>query len=98
MSRRNNFFVYIATNGSRTLYVGVTNDLRRRIEEHRRAETPGFTRRYRIDRLVYFESSPDVLAAITREKQLKGWSRARRIALIESMNPGWRDLAAKPQL
>jgi putative endonuclease len=87
------FWIYIATNGSRTLYTGVTNDLRRRIAEHRLGTTPGFTSRYRIDRLVYFETTLDVFSGLAREKQIKRWSRRRRIALIEARNPTWRDLA-----
>jgi len=76
------------TNRSRTLYTGVTNDLRRRVQEHQRKLAPGFTRRYNITQLVYYEETPGVRAAITREKQVKGWLRAKKIALIESLNPG----------
>ena len=90
MSR--DYFVYILANWSRTLYVGVTNDLERRVFEHKQKLVPGFTSRYRIDRLVYFEMTPDVFAAIAREKQLKGWRRSRKVALIESANPNWKDL------
>jgi putative endonuclease len=71
------FFVYIATNASRTLYTGVTNDLRRRMFEHRPGSVPGFTARYRIRRLVYFEATPNIRAAIAREKQIKGWYGGR---------------------
>jgi putative endonuclease len=81
------------TNRPRTLYTGVTNDLRRRVQEHKRKLVPGFTQRYNITQLVYYEETPDVRAAITREKQIKGWLRAKKIALVESMNPGWRDLS-----
>ena len=91
--RRHQYFVYIATNGSKTLYTGVTNDLARRMYEHRNSLIPGFTSKYRIDRLVYFETTPDVRAAITREKQIKGWRRERKIALIEAENPKWADLS-----
>ena len=91
MSR--DYFVYILTNWSRTLYVGVTNDLERRLFEHKNGLVKGFTRRYRIDRLAYFEVTTDVLAAISREKQLKSWRRSRKVALIESRNPDWRDLS-----
>lgn len=87
------YFVYILSSRSRTLYVGVTNDLHRRVWEHRSHLVPGFTARYRIERLAYFESTCDVLAAITREKQIKGWNRAKKIALIEAGNPAWDDLA-----
>jgi putative endonuclease len=78
---------------SRTLYIGVTNNLERRVYEHQHKLNEGFTKRYNITRLVWFESTPNVEAAITREKQLKGWLRARKIALINEMNPDWRDLS-----
>ena len=78
---------------SRTLYTGVTNDLNRRVAEHRNRLTPGFTSRYRIMRLVYFEETENIYGAIVREKQIKGWTRAKKIALIESMNPTWEDLS-----
>jgi len=87
------YFVYIATNGSKTLYTGVTNDLPRRMFEHRNSLVPGFTSKYRIDRLVYFETTSDVRAAIAREKQIKGWRRERKIALVEGANPKWTDLS-----
>jgi putative endonuclease len=86
------YFVYIMTNRARTLYTGVTNDLRRRVYEHREKIIPGFTKRYDIDRLVYFEATTDVRSAIVREKQIKGWRREKKLDLIESMNPGWEDL------
>jgi putative endonuclease len=86
------YWVYVATNGSRTLYTGVTNDLQRRIAEHRLGRIPGFTSRYRNDRLVYFETTFDVSAALGREKEIKKWSRRRKIALIEAGNPAWKDL------
>jgi putative endonuclease len=86
------FWVYILSSRFRTLYIGVTNDLERRVAEHR-ARLPGsFTARYRIDRLVYLEEYRDIRDAISREKQLKGWRRERKIALIESQNPEWSDL------
>ena len=78
---------------SRTLYVGVTNDLVRRLYEHKAKLIDGFTKRYNISMLVYFESTPDVVAAIEREKQLKGWRRERKVALIEGLNPRWQDLS-----
>ena len=87
------YFVYIMTNRRHTLYIGVTNDLVRRVHEHKHKLLRGFTSRYAIDRLVYFEESDDARAAIGREKQLKGWLRARKIALIESTNPRWQDLS-----
>jgi len=87
------YYVYIMASRSRVLYTGVTNDLARRVNEHKRRLTPGFTRRYRITRLVYFEEFADIGAAIAREKQVKAWTRARRITLVEGRNPCWRDLA-----
>jgi putative endonuclease len=78
---------------SRTLYTGVTSNLERRVLQHKGKLLPGFTARYNIDRLVYFEGFGDVLAAITREKQIKSWSRKKKIALIESVNPDWKDLS-----
>jgi len=83
------------TNKSRTLYTGVTNDLERRVYEHKQKLVPGFTARYNITRLVYFEATEDVQAAIVREKQIKGWLRRKKIALIESANPRWEDLSVK---
>jgi len=87
------YYVYIMTNHSGTLYTGVTNDLRRRVWEHKQKLIEGFTKRYNITRLVYYEETPDVTAAIAREKQSKGWLRKKKIALIESLNPGWKDLS-----
>ena len=82
------------TNRSRTLYIGMTNDLRRRVLEHKSHTVKGFTKSYRIDRLLYFEETTSVNTAIAREKQLKRWSREKKIALIERKNPDWSDLAA----
>jgi putative endonuclease len=87
------YYVYIMTNNSGTLYVGVTNDLERRVYEHRHRTSDGFTKRYSLTRLVYYESTPDVWAAIQREKEIKGWVRRKKIALIASMNPYWKDLS-----
>jgi len=87
------YYVYIMTNHSRTLYTGVTNDLQRRVLEHKRKQIPGFTQKYNITQLVYYEETPDVKTAIAREKQIKGWLRSKKIALIESLNSGWRDLS-----
>jgi putative endonuclease len=86
------YWVYIATNMSGTLYTGVTNNLRRRMHEHRDRKVPGFTSRYRINRLVFFEATPDIKVAINRERQIKGWTRRRKIQLIETANPEWEDL------
>ena len=85
-------FVYILANVSRRLYVGVTNDVVRRVEEHRAAGPDTFVGRYNVTRLVHVEVAPTPLEAIAREKQGKGWSRAKKIALIEGTNPHWRDL------
>jgi putative endonuclease len=88
------YYVYILASRSRNLYVGVTNELERRVYEHKQKVVPGFTTKYNIERLVYFEATEDVHSAISREKQIKGWLRSRKIALIESMNPTWDDLSA----
>ncbi len=87
------YYVYILTNASRTLYVGFTSDLARRVYEHKQKLVPGFTARYNITRLVYFEDTVNARAAIAREKEIKGWTRARKIALVSSANPAWRDLS-----
>ena len=96
MPNSKSYHVYIMANARfTTLYVGVTNDLTRRVFEHRRRTDPrSFTARYNLTRLVYFEDTSDVEAAIAREKQLKSWSRARKVALIDAMNPTHDDLAA----
>jgi putative endonuclease len=86
--------VYILASKSRVLYVGMTNDLRRRMFEHRAAAS-GFTSRYRVNRLVYFEVTENPAAAIAREKELKGWRRTKKRALIEATNPSWDDLARR---
>jgi len=86
-------FVYIlASKKNGTLYIGVTSDLIRRIEEHKTSALPGFTKKYNIHDLVYYETSDDIRGAIEREKQLKKWNRERKIRLIEEENPEWRDL------
>ena len=87
------YYVYIMTNKSRTLYTGVTGDLMRRVYEHKNKLVKGFTRKYNIQYLVYYESTPSVYSALQREKQIKGWLRAKKVALIESMNPEWKDLS-----
>jgi putative endonuclease len=87
------YYVYILASRSRNLYVGVTNDLERRVYEHKQKLVPGFTTKYNIDRLVYFEATEDVQAAISREKQVKGWLRSKKIMLIGSANPTWVDLS-----
>ena len=92
--RDNSAWVYILTNRSKTLYVGVISNLERRIQEHRSGSIGGsFTQRYRLDRLVYCEQFQTMTGAIDREKQIKGWLRIKKIALIVSVNPIWRDLS-----
>ena len=81
------------TNKSKTLYTGVTNDIQRRVFEHKNKLIKGFTKRYNITRLVYCESSNNIEDAIRREKQIKGWLRSRKIALVETGNPQWDDLS-----
>lgn len=89
------FFVYMMTNFSRTvLYIGVTNDLERRVWEHRHGEIDGFTKRYKLDRLVYFEQVAGSISAIAREKELKGWRRAKKNELVRKLNPKSEDLGA----
>jgi len=87
------YFTYIVASRSHTLYIGVTGDLQRRIFEHKWKEHDAFTELYNCDRLVWFETYQDILNAIAREKQLKGWRRERRIVLIEKTNPAWVDLS-----
>lgn len=88
------YYVYIITNKSGTLYTGVTNDLTRRIYEHKQGIGGHFTSRYRVTGLLYFEGTRDIHAALAREKQLKGWRRARKLELIAKHNPKWADLSA----
>jgi putative endonuclease len=88
------YSVYMLANIHRTLYIGVTGDLLRRVYEHKHRLAPGFTSKYAIDRLVYFESTDEVDSAIQRERQLKGWVRRKKVALIEQANPRWEDLSA----
>jgi putative endonuclease len=93
------YFVYILASKSRELYIGVTNDLARRMAEHRAGINPDdHAYRHEAIRLVFVEQTDDVLSAIRREKQLKGWRRMRKIELIESVNPKWLDLASAPSL
>ena len=87
------YYVYILTNPSKTLYVGMTNSLERRLAEHQNKTGSAFTRKYNINRLVYFEETSDVEVAIAREKEIKSWRREKKITLIESMNPDWRDIS-----
>ncbi len=88
-----NYYVYIMTNQSRNLYVGVTHNILRRVEEHKVGLTKGFTNRYNIDTLVYVESFSDIDSAIAREKQIKYWRREKKLRLVNQENPDWRDLS-----
>ena len=88
------YYVYILTNRTRTLYTGVTNNLERRVYEHKHKLIPGFTSKYNIDQLVYYEETNSIHVAIEREKEIKSWFRHRKVELIESKNPNWRDLSA----
>ena len=87
------YWTYIIASRRRVLYTGVTSDLERRVFEHKTGLTPGFAKRYGCDRLVFFEEADSPIVAIAREKQIKGWTRARKLALIEERNPEWRDLS-----
>jgi putative endonuclease len=89
-----NGYVYILSSHSRTLYIGVTSDLAGRLYEHKNKIYRGFTGDYRIDQLVYFETYSEITDAIDREKQLKKWRRAKKMALIERENPSWEDLSS----
>ena len=88
------YYVYIMANESRMIYTGVTNDLERRVHEHKAKLVDSFTKKYNMTQLVYYEATDDIRSAIGREKQIKGWVRRRKIVLIESLNPTWRDLSA----
>ncbi len=89
------YYVYILTNRSRTFYVGMTNNLERRVYEHKHKMIDGFTKHYNITILVYYEAFANVNQAIAREKQVKDWRREKKIELIESMNPAWADMSAE---
>ena len=88
------YHVYILTSHSRTLYIGMTSNLTQRMEQHRAGRIPGFTAKYRINRLVYFEETDDAYAAVSRERQLKGWPRKWKLGLVDGFNPLWRDLTS----
>jgi len=89
------FYVYIMTSKTGTLYTGVTSNLRRRVYEHKNKLTPGFTSKYNITRLVYYETTQDAQTALAREKEIKGWRRSKKLDLIKSVNPKWEDLSAE---
>ena len=89
------YFVYILTNWSNSvLYIGITNDLMRRLAQHRAEVVDSFSKRYHTHKLIYFETTTDVRAALESEKQLKGWTRSKKTALIQTMNPKWLDLSS----
>jgi putative endonuclease len=90
-----NYFVYIMSNASKTLYIGVTNNLDRRLYEHREKISDSFTKKYNITKLVYYEQFGDIKQAIQRETSLKGWLRKKKVDVITSMNPLWKDLSAE---
>ncbi len=92
---KSDYFVYIMTNKSRTLYAGVTNNLIRRVYEHKRKLVPGFTSKYNITRLVYYETFRNPYDAIVAEKRIKGWKREKKVKLIEETNPNWKDLSVE---
>lgn len=92
-SVRRTYYVYMMFSRSGVLYIGVTNDLVRRVSEHKSMRSSGFTRKYRVIYLGYFEETDDISIAIAREKELKKWRRAKKIALMENMNPEWEDLS-----
>ncbi len=87
------YYIYLMASRARLLYTGATNDLTRRVNEHKRGVNAGFTNTYRVTRLVYFEEFADIRDAIAREKAIKGWKRSRKISLVEERNPTWEDLA-----
>ena len=95
MREPKHYYVYILASISGTLYIGITSALKERAFKHKEGLVDGFTKKYGVNRLVYFESFDDVRNAIDREKQLKGWRRAKKIALIERVNPQWKDLSVE---
>jgi putative endonuclease len=95
MRERRQYDVYILSNRSKTLYIGITSNLYRRVWQHKQGHGSDFCARYKLDRLVYYESFDEVITAINREKQLKGLLRIKKIQLIASVNPTWRDLSAE---
>jgi putative endonuclease len=94
MSSDHTFYVYILASKSGTLYTGITNNLLLRVSQHKKGEVPGFTQKYRVNQLVWFEIFGNPTSAIAREKQIKAYRRAKRVALIEAKNPQWHDLTS----
>jgi putative endonuclease len=95
MRQDRQYFVYIMASQSGTLYIGVTNDLARRVHEHKHGLHEGFSKKYGCTKLIYFEETTDIMSALEREKALKGWLRKKKEALIRTMNPGWIDLSVR---
>jgi len=93
MAFNQQYYIYIMTNRSKTLYVGITRDIIKRVFQHKSKLVPGFTKKYNISKLVYYDVTSDINSALKREKQIKGWLRSKKIALIESLNPDWNDLS-----
>jgi putative endonuclease len=89
------YYIYIMASRSRVIYIGMTNNLRRRVAEHQQKLVEGFTQRYNVTQLIYYEMTNDVHSALAREKELKAWLRSKKMALIESMNPAWKDLSGE---
>ena len=93
---KNNYFVYLITNwNNKVIYIGITNNLQRRVFEHKNKLVEGFTSRYNLNKLVYYEITTDVNSAIAREKEIKKWRREKKNKLVESLNPEWKDLIAE---
>jgi len=93
MQRRNRYYVCIMTNNSGTLYVGMTNNIKKRVYEHKNKLIDGFTKKYNISRLLYFETFGNSYSAIAREKTIKGWLRKKKIELLSQTNPHWKDIS-----
>ena len=94
MPREHQYYIYLLTNKSDTvMYIGVTNDIERRVYEHKTKMVPGFTEKYNVNKLVYFEETSDVRAAIAREKEIKKWRREKKNSLVVTVNPDWKDLS-----
>jgi putative endonuclease len=94
LTQQRQYYVYILASWSKSLYIGVTNNLLRRVLEHKQRVVKGFAKRYRIHRLVYYEACSEVRIALQREKQIKSWRREKKVALVKTTNPEWKDLAA----
>ena len=96
MPREHRYYVYLLTNkNDKVMYVGVTNNLERRVHEHKTKMVPGVSEKYNVNKLVYFEETPDVRAAIAREKEIKKWRREKKNNLVVAVNPDWKDLSDK---